>query len=190
MALLVERAGPVCWAVEPSPDGIGFRKRLLLGQDPPPLSALHTALTEGAADRWIEQHVSEEQLRAEAKAHQAGLFDATPTPAEVGEEGAAKALAAASSAWRESAWRWLLARHLGAKLTSDDLTEAVGIPPDILMPSAESSRTLPRLATSRRAVTTSRAAARAAGARRSPSGFARSGCESAPLRHQRLGWRR
>lgn len=129
MPLPVERAGPVCWAVEKSADGIGYRKRLILGQDPTPLSALHTALTEDAADRWIEQHVSEEQLRAEAKAHQAYLFDAPPTPAEVGEEGAAKALAAASSAWRESAWRWLLARHLGAKLTSDDLTEAVGIPP-------------------------------------------------------------
>lgn len=128
MALPVERAGPVCWAVEPSPDGIGFRKRLLLGQDPTPLAALHTALTEGAADRWIEQHVSEEQLRAEAKAHQPGLFDAPPTPAEVGEGCAAKALSAASAAWRESAWRWILARNLGTKLTSDDLTEAVGIP--------------------------------------------------------------
>lgn len=129
MALPVERAGPVCWVVEPSPDRIGFRKRLLLGQDALPLAALHTALTEDAADRWIERHVSEEQERAEFKARQADLFDPPPTPAEVGEEGAAKALAAASSAWRESAWRWLLARHLGAKLTSDDLTEAVGIPP-------------------------------------------------------------
>jgi len=129
MALPVERAGPVCWAVEPSPDGIGFRKRLLLGPDPTPLSALHTALTEGAADRWIEQHISDEQLRAEAKAQQADLFAAPPTPAEVGEEGAAKALAAASSAWRESAWRWVLSRNVGTRLTSDDLTEAVGIPP-------------------------------------------------------------
>jgi len=129
MALPVERAGPVCWAVEPSPDRIGFRKRLLLGQDALPPATLYTALAEDAVDRWIERNVAEEDERAEFEARQANLFDTPPTPAEVGEEGAAKALAAASSAWRESAWRWILARNVGTRLTSDDLTEAVGIPP-------------------------------------------------------------
>lgn len=128
MALPVERAGPVCWAVEPSPDQIGFRKRLLLGSDPTPLAALHTALTEDAADRWIERHVREEEEDAAFAARQRGLFD-EPTPAEAGAEGAAKALEAASAAWREAAWRWILGQRVAALITSDDLTEAVGVPP-------------------------------------------------------------
>ncbi|MEN6632278.1 MAG: hypothetical protein ABFD84_07600 [Candidatus Polarisedimenticolia bacterium] len=129
MALLVERAGPVCWAIEKNTDGT-YRKRLLLPQDPLPLSALASTLTEEAADRWIERNVREEEEASAFAARQLGLglFD-EPTPAEVGAQGAAKALEAASAEWREDAWRWILARKVGATITSDDLTEAVGLPP-------------------------------------------------------------
>lgn len=123
----VERAGPVCWIVEKTKDG-AYQKRLLLSADPMPLAALASTLTEEAADRWIERHVREEEEAAAFAARQRGLFD-EPTPAEVGAEGAAKALEAASAAWREAAWRWILGQRVAALITSDDLTEAVGVPP-------------------------------------------------------------